>query len=115
VILERTVLGPDELLGLTGWEVKPEGACRGDECVLLPPSARRDDGTVDVLAFAEALGMPVAHDATHDLWSLGPRTAGRVLESATFPDLVLDGLDGQPFDFASARGRKMILVAWASW
>jgi hypothetical protein len=38
-----------------------------------------------------------------------------VLASATFPDLVLADFDGNPFDFESLRGRKTLLVAWASY
>jgi hypothetical protein len=31
------------------------------------------------------------------------------------PDLVLQDFDGERFDMASRRGRKVILIAWASW
>ena len=43
----------------TGWDPKPQGLCRGEVCVPAP-GVRRDDGTVDVLAAAARLGMPVA-------------------------------------------------------
>jgi hypothetical protein len=60
--------------------------------------------------------MPLAHDDAHGLWALGPRSGDRrVLDSTEMPDLVLDDFDGGAFDFATLRGRKVVLLAWASW
>ena len=98
----------------TGWEVKPQGACRGEECAPLPPGAL-DGERVDLAAFAERLGMPLLHDDEHDLWSLGPRSGGHALASAQAPDLVLPTLTGEPFPLAALRGRKVLIAAWASW
>ena len=36
MILERLEVTPEELQARTGWEVRPEGACKGDRCVPLP-------------------------------------------------------------------------------
>jgi hypothetical protein len=115
VLTDRLALSPEELHQLSGWEVKPEGACRDDVCVPLPDSVRRADGTIDVAAFADRMGMPMADDSAHGLWALGPRSAGRVLESVTFPELTLEDFDGHTYDFAGARGRKVVMIAWASW
>ncbi len=96
----------------TGWLVRPEGACRSGVCVPLRPLR----ATVDVGVLAERLGMGVAHDKRHGLWALGPSTvSGRALESADAPDFTLPDLEGRPFRFGSLRGRKVVLVAWASW
>ena len=60
--------------------------------------------------------MGVVHDERHGLWALGPSTvSGRALESADAPDFTLPDLEGRPFRFGSLRGRKVVLVAWASW
>jgi len=115
VLLERPAVTAEELHAATGWEIKPEGACKGDVCVPLGGLAARADGTIDVNAFAERMRMPVAHDEKHRLWSLGPQSGGRVLDSAEFPDLVLSDFDGGTLDFATLRGRKVLLVAWASY
>ncbi len=98
----------------TGWHVEPYGACRDDRCVPLPPGAL-GDGTVDLAAFAERLGMPLLHDEEAGLWSLGPESGGRALTSVQAPDLVLPRLDGRPFALSSLRGRKVLIAAWASW
>ena len=107
-------LTPDELRRATGWELKPEGLCRGDACVPFPSDA---SDLVDLEAVADHLGMPLLHDASHDLWSLGPQVepGGRFLTDARFPALTLPDLDGQPFSFSTLLGRKVVLVAWASW
>jgi peroxiredoxin len=38
-----------------------------------------------------------------------------VLDSNRMPELVLPDFDGGAFDLASLRGRKVVLIAWASW
>ena len=96
----------------TGWSVKEQGACRGSMCVPLPTK----DGSVTVDALTDHLGMGVVHDERHGLWALGPSTvSGRALESVEAPDFTLPDLSGRPFRFSSLRGRKVVLVAWASW
>ncbi len=99
----------------TGWAIKPEGACKADLCVPLPDDARTADG-LDVSVVAERLGMPVVRDEDHGLVALGPSTvAGRALESATAPELELPDADGNVFRLSSLHGKKVLLVAWASW
>jgi hypothetical protein len=100
----------------TGWELKPEGACKGEQCVPLPAAAIAD-GTVDVVAVSARLGMPLVRHGDTDLWALGPESAvtGRALSTAVAPDLTLPDADGNPFRLASLRGQKVLLVAWASW
>jgi len=99
----------------TGWEPKPEGLCRGEVCVPAP-GARRDDRSVDVLAAAARLGMPVVRDEAHDVVALGPATAsGHTLSTATAADPTLIDRDGNPFRLSSLHGRKVLLVAWASY
>jgi hypothetical protein len=114
--LDRLDLTADEFERITGWEIKPEGACQDEVCVPLPPLEPDADGRIDVTVVAERLGMPIARDESHGLWALGPRSGDRrVLESARMPDLVLPDFEGNPFDVASLRGRKVVLIAWASW
>ena len=115
MLLERVDVTPAELHRATGWEITPRGACRGDRCVPLPGLEVGDDGRLDVREFAERMQMPVATDEEAGLWALGPPSGGRVLDSAEMPDIVLPDFDGGRFDMASLRGRKVLLLAWASW
>jgi hypothetical protein len=114
MIIDRLDVTVDELAQQTGWELKPEGLCKDERCVPFPERLSTD-GHVDLRAVAERLGMPLVHDEQHDLWSLGPESGGRCLESAELPSIVLTDVDGRPFDLASLRGEKVLIAAWASW
>jgi hypothetical protein len=112
VILDQLEVTPDELRSRTGWEVRPEGACKGDRCVPLPDGV---GDLIDVGVFAERLGMALVHDEPHGLWALGPESGGRALLSAELPEISLPDRHGDPFSLSSLRGTKVLLVAWASW
>lgn len=114
MILDKLELTTAELEQQTGWELKPEGLCKDDRCVTFPAGASIDGG-VDVRTVAARLGMPLVHDDTHHLWSLGPESGRRILESADLPPIVLTDVDGRAFDLASLRGEKVLIAAWASW
>jgi hypothetical protein len=112
VILDAAELSVEAFQRETGWVLRPEGACRGAVCVPLPPQGP----TLNVEVVAEQLGMALVRDERHGLGALGPPTiSGRALESAEAPDFTLPDLDGRPFRLGSLRGRKVVLVAWASW
>jgi hypothetical protein len=117
MILDELAVDAGAFKRRSGWEIKPEGACKGDVCVPLPDSARRADGRLDVPVLAERLGMPLVSDDPHGVWALGPETAGggRVLTTAEAPELELPDADGNPFKLSSLLGQKVLLVAWASW
>jgi len=108
VIIDRLDVGAEEFQRATGWEIKPEGACRAEVCVALP-----DEG-FDVLAAAERLGMAVVSEA--GLWAVGPETlGGRALTTADASDLHLPDLDGNEFRITSLRGQKVLVVSWAPY
>jgi hypothetical protein len=111
MILDDLDLSAEEFAAGTGWQVKPEGACKADVCVPLGLS----DG-FDALATSERLGMAVVHDDRAGLWALGPESLGnRALVSAEAPELVLPDLDGNEFRLSSLRDQKVVLVAWAPY
>jgi hypothetical protein len=111
MILESLDITPDEFAAGTGWEIKPEGACKADVCVPLPPGAG-----FDLPATTDRLGMAVVHDAEDGLWAIGPESfGGRALVSAEAPELTLDDIDGNPFTLSSLRGQKVVIVSWAPY
>ena len=115
VLVERTHVSVSEFEDATSWELKPEGACRGEMCVPLAGATVTDD-LVDVLAVADRLGMPVVHDEAAGLWAIGPSAqTGHALESADAPELVLPTVHGDEFRLSSLRGSKVVLVAWAPY
>lgn len=112
MILTEPRVGRGEFTRRTGWRFEPEGACRGDLCV---PLAEPPGDTLDAHVVADYLGMPLIHDDRAGLWCLGPESFGRVLQTTTAPDLTLPDWRGQPFALSSLAGRKVLLLAWASW
>jgi hypothetical protein len=110
VILETLDIGAGEFSAGTGWDIKPQGACRGDVCVPL------EAGKFDVSVAADRLRMALVHDSAHGLWALGPDTVnGRALASAVAPELVLPDVDGNECRLSSLRGEKVVIVCWAPY
>jgi hypothetical protein len=63
------------------------------------------------------MGQPVAASPERSVWSIGPAAedlADRLL-SLDAPDFTLPDLDGRTHTLSSFRGRKVFLLAWASW
>ena len=112
MILHSPTLGPREL-ERHGWTLTPEGACSGGRCVPLPDGAVQR-GRIEARVLAERLRMPLLHDREHGLWCLGPETAAPRVPTGP-PMLELPDLEGRPHSLAAVRGRKVLLVAWASW
>jgi len=114
VITDTLQVLVDVLAHGTGWEVKPQGACRDERCVPLPVGTL-DEDRVDLELFAERLGMPLLHDDEAGLWALGPESGGTAMTTVQVPDLVLPLLTGEPFPLSALRGKKVLIAAWASW
>ena len=114
MILEQLEVAPAELERRTGWEIRPEGACKSGRCVPLPDFAGE---SLDAEMLAERLGMALVHDEQHGLWALGPESGqdGKTLLSAELPDITLPDRQGKDFSLRSLRGTKVFMLAWASW
>jgi hypothetical protein len=116
VILTSLSIDAAEFERRTGWAVKPQGACKGEQCVPLPAEVSHADGSLAAGVIAQRLGMPLVADEAHDIWALGPESlTGRALTTAVAPELELSDVDGNPFRLGSLHGQKVLLVAWASW
>jgi hypothetical protein len=110
MLLDRLDISAAEFQQLTGWEIKPEGACQGEICVPLP------NGAFDLVTTAERLGMAIVEDPVQPVWALGPETlTGRALSSTDTADFSLPDLDGNEFHLSSLLGQKVLLVAWAPY
>ena len=99
-----------------GWEHKPEGLCRGDECVPFPADALDQAGTIDVDVLGAHLRRTVVHDNAAGIYAIGPEHGGPTIVDVQAPELTLPDLrDDTMFTLSSLRGKKVVLVSWASW
>ena len=114
MLLTSLTVDPAEFAAQTGWESKPEGLCKGDMCVPAP-EAITPEGELDMQIVSERLGMSLVEEPSSRMWAIGPESGGTALSTATVPDLELPDIDGNPFSLAALHGRKVLLVAWASW
>jgi hypothetical protein len=111
-------LAPADLERAFGWSLKPQGLCKGDVCVTL--RERRglvgEDG-IDLAAFAATTGLPLAFDAAEGVAVLGESAAARGsrLASLEAPDFTLPDLAGRLHSLSQHRGKKVLLIAYASW
>jgi hypothetical protein len=108
----------DEAAAITGWVRKPEGLCRDERCVPLPPGGTLlRDGRVDVAGFWRRLGQAVVRSEAGHVWVLGEGAAERsaALQGLQAPDFRLPDPAGRLHALSDYRGRKVLLVTWASW
>jgi hypothetical protein len=115
---DRVFVGAEALADVTGWRLKPEGLCREAVCVpVQDPTALAGRHGVDLAAFAAALGRPLALDAAERIAALGTAAADRAsaLTSLEAPDFSLPDLGGRLHALSEHRGKKALLIAYASW
>ena len=105
-----------DLPRVNGFDVKPQGACRADVCIPIPKTLLRGDW-FDLTAFAKKVGEAVVPDVEARVWSLGeiPALRGGFLNSRVAPDVTVPDRRGRPVKLSDFRGKKVLLVTWASW
>jgi hypothetical protein len=105
-----------DLPGINEFEVKPQGACRADICIPIPKDMVRGE-YFNLTAFAKKIGQPVVADTDMRVWSFGEIQAlrGSFLEGRMAPDVIVPDRAGRPVPLARLRGKKVLVVTWASW
>jgi hypothetical protein len=113
-----------DLLGATGWEVKPEGVCQGDVCVPVSEAAREGvtheqagERWISATGIARHVGQPYAQESSRRVWSFGPPAhewQGR-RGSDEAPGFTLPDFDGRQRSLSEFLGKKVFLLTWASW
>lgn len=115
---------PADLPRVNGFELKPEGACLDELCVPVRQDrdselfvSRAGQGWFNVTGLARRLQQAYAVDHDHRVWSLGqiPVTRTRFLNAAMAPDFELPNREGELVRLSDFRGKKVLVVTWASW
>jgi hypothetical protein len=115
---DRVLVEPSQLPTALGWELKPEGLCRDDVCVPVRDRlALYVDDRLDVERVAAALERPVVVDAGARVVSIAlPAEERRLaLDGLAAPSFALADVDGGVHQLEEWRGKKKLLVAFASW
>ena len=103
------------------WTVRPEGVCKGQVCVPIPPARKsefvHDGERFNLAAFSRLLGDAVVHSDDLSAWvfleaASDLRAGAQPLRA---PDFALPDLDGRMHRLTDYRGNKVLLFAWASW
>ena len=113
-----------DLKRATRFEVKPKGVCRDELC--FPISKGRRSAFLikqsrvtwfNLSEFARLVRQPGAYDEKHSVWYFGSRTEvqNEYLTSLEAPVFTLPDINGKIHSLADFRGKKVLLVTWASW
>ena len=114
----RLLLSAEALRDALGWELHEGTLCNDAMCVPLPAGSRLGDGgAFDLAEVAATLGRPLALDVDAGAAFLGVSADERAqtLGSLMAPDFTLPDLAGRSHTLSSFRGKKVFMVAWASW
>ena len=101
-----------------GWKVQPQGLCRGEVCVpIRDRAALIRDEAIDLATLARLLDRPFVADAEAGIAVLGASAGDRAgrLAAMEAPDFTLPDLSGRLHSLRDQRGKKTLLIAWASW
>ena len=131
VLVERTLedptdlwVVPRDLTRINGFELKPEGACIDALCI---PINQTDDSDIvitrkgqkwfSLTAFARKLNQAYVVDRAHAIWSFSavPITRTAFVDYAMAADFELPDRRGRPVRLSDFRGKKVLLLTWASW
>lgn len=111
-----------DLKRATGFVIKPQGICRDELCFPIPRgrraaflSGQRSTTWFNLSEFARLLRQPVAREA--EVWYFGPRAEEQnsFTKSLVAPDFKLPDMNGKLHSLRDFRGKKVLLLTWASW
>jgi len=113
-----------DLKRATHFELKPQGVCRDELCFPIPKARRsaflNEQESVtwfNLSEFARLLRQPVAFDTERSVYYFGPRPEDQngYLDSLIAPDFNLPDVNGKQHSLSDFRGKKVLLLTWASW
>jgi hypothetical protein len=113
-----------DLTRATRFVVKPQGICRDELCFPIPKGKKTEfiskkgpDTWFNLSEFARLVKQPVAPDEKNGVWYFGKREdeRGTYLASLEAPNFTLSDMAGRAHSLTDYRGKKVLLITWASW
>ncbi len=113
-----------DLTRATRFVIKPQGVCRDELCFPLPNNRKAEfvskKGATtwfNLSNFARLIRQSFVTDQKNNVWYFGVRAEEQngYLASLEAPNFTLPDLNGKPHSLADFRGKKVLLVTWASW
>jgi hypothetical protein len=103
-----------DLPRINEFTLKPEGACRADMCIPVPKELK-SGAWFNLSGFARRVHQSSVHDA--GVWSFGeiPVVRGEFYRSRVAPDFAVADRRGRTVHLSDFRGKKVLVVTWASW
>ncbi|MBX9601898.1 MAG: redoxin domain-containing protein [Bryobacteraceae bacterium] len=107
-----------------GFTLKPQGACVDEICI--PVKQKGPDSLVrkmqgkpyfDLTAFAAKTGQAESAESAFPAFSYSdvPVLRGRDFAQGIAPGFTLPDRQGRPVSLSQYRGKKVLLLTWASW
>src|SRR6185295_17938287 len=103
-----------DLPKINEFELKPQGACRADICIPVAKNLKQGE-FFNLTGFAKKIGETVVADS--GVWSLGevPLLRSSFYNSRVAPDFSVPDRKGRPVHLSDFKGKKVLIVTWASW
>ncbi len=115
---------PEDLTRINDFELKPEGACLAELCIPVLQDrdsdmfvTRAGQGWFNMTGLADKLQQAWAVDYADGIWSFGvmPLDRQAFFRGGMAPDFELPDREGNVVRLSDFRGKKVLLLTWASW
>ena len=105
-----------DLPRINGFELKPQGACRADICIPIAKDMTRG-AYFNLTSFARKVGQSLVADSEYQVWSVAeiPVLRGAFLSSRIAPDFAVPDRKSRLVHLSDFRGKKVLVLTWASW
>ena len=113
-----------DLTRTTRFVLKPQGACLDEFCVPIPKSreaaflrTEHNQKLFNLTELARTLKQPAIHDDANQIWLFGsrPESLMKIANSLEAPDFTLPDWKGVSRSLHDFRGKRVLLITWASW
>ena len=115
---------PEDLTRINDFELKPQGACLDELCIPVLQDrdsdmyvTRSGQGWFNVTELADILQQAHVADYADGIWSFGvmPLERQSFFRGGMAPNFVLPDREGNVVRLTDYRGKKVLLLTWASW